>query len=116
MTPGPAHGTHGIAWRPPQHPNPQLYNIPISLTRHPPRVSGTGGVNFMSGTGQLPNYLMPYRALNTTLVKITATQCHRLITSKRDVPTTHINSKYQHDSRYVNLCPCCESIRLQYYM
>jgi len=27
-TPGPAHGTHGIAWRPPQHPNPQLYNIP----------------------------------------------------------------------------------------
>ena len=90
--------------------------FPISLTRHPPRVSGTGGVNLIAGTGQLPNYLMPYRTLNTTLEKITATQYRRLITNKRDVPTTHSNSKYQHDSHYSYLRPCLESIRLQYYM
>ena len=31
--PGPANATHGIVRRPPQHPNPQLYNIPHFLTK-----------------------------------------------------------------------------------
>jgi len=93
--------------------------FPISLTRHPPRVSGTGGVNLIAGTGQLPNCLMPYRTLNTTLLKITATQYHRLITNNaiyqlHNKYATH--SKYQHDSHYVNLRPCFESIRLQYHV
>jgi len=43
----------------------------------------------MAGTGQLPKYLMPY-TLNTTILRITATQYHRLITNKRDLPITQI--------------------------
>jgi len=46
--PGLAHETHGIARRPPQHPNPQLYNIPHSLTHYIRPILSSSSTNFIA--------------------------------------------------------------------